>query len=83
MVVQRTTSTAVPIITNGNVRCWEDVPANLAFTGADGIMSAEGTQPPTQPPTHPPTYPPTYPPIHLLTYLPTHASTYPPTYPPT
>lgn len=34
--------TSVPIISNGNVRCWSDVINNLAFTGAAGIMSAEG-----------------------------------------
>lgn len=34
--------TGVAIISNGNVRCWEDVEQNRAFTGADGIMSAEG-----------------------------------------
>eukprot|EP00928_Gymnodinium_smaydae_P056279 TRINITY_DN3968_c0_g1_i1.p1 TRINITY_DN3968_c0_g1~~TRINITY_DN3968_c0_g1_i1.p1 ORF type:complete len:711 (-),score=131.56 TRINITY_DN3968_c0_g1_i1:52-2157(-) len=32
----------VPIVCNGNVRCGEDVVANLASTKADGIMSAEG-----------------------------------------
>eukprot|EP00607_Mallomonas_marina_P004805 CAMPEP_0182432962 /NCGR_PEP_ID=MMETSP1167-20130531/59923_1 /TAXON_ID=2988 /ORGANISM="Mallomonas Sp, Strain CCMP3275" /LENGTH=372 /DNA_ID=CAMNT_0024621073 /DNA_START=305 /DNA_END=1420 /DNA_ORIENTATION=- len=30
------------IISNGNVRCWEDVLNNLRDTGADGVMSAEG-----------------------------------------
>ena len=32
----------VQIVSNGNVRCWDDVRANLTLTGADGIMSAEG-----------------------------------------
>jgi tRNA-dihydrouridine synthase len=32
----------VTIIANGNVQCYEDCEANLALTGADGIMSAEG-----------------------------------------
>jgi len=32
----------VPVLANGNVRSWQDVVANLASTGADGIMSAEG-----------------------------------------
>jgi len=32
----------VPIISNGNIRCWADCAANLALTGADGVMSAEG-----------------------------------------
>ena len=32
----------VQLLSNGNVKTWEDVCANLAHTGADGIMSAEG-----------------------------------------
>jgi len=32
----------VPIIANGNIRCWEDCMANLRETNADGVMSAEG-----------------------------------------
>jgi len=32
----------VRLISNGNVRTWEDVVANMELTGADGIMSAEG-----------------------------------------
>lgn len=32
----------VVIIANGNVKTWHDVQANLASTGAAGIMSAEG-----------------------------------------
>ncbi len=32
----------VPIICNGNVRSWSDVVENKNFTGASGIMSAEG-----------------------------------------
>jgi len=32
----------IPIIANGNVRCYDDVIKNLEFTKADGIMTAEG-----------------------------------------
>lgn len=32
----------VVIVANGNVKSWRDVQANLASTGASGIMSAEG-----------------------------------------
>ncbi|GAB5370448.1 hypothetical protein AAMO2058_001493800 [Amorphochlora amoebiformis] len=32
----------IPVISNGNVRCWKDVEANFKQTNADGIMSAEG-----------------------------------------
>eukprot|EP01034_Spumella_vulgaris_P021403 gene21403-27433_t len=32
----------VPIITNGNVKDWNDVQQNMEFTGANGVMSAEG-----------------------------------------
>ena len=32
----------VELVANGNVCTWNDVCANLAHTGADGIMSAEG-----------------------------------------
>mmetsp|Transcript_10926 Transcript_10926/g.27519 ORF Transcript_10926/g.27519 Transcript_10926/m.27519 type:complete len:542 (-) Transcript_10926:63-1688(-) len=32
----------VPVLSNGNVRTWEDVMNNLETTGADGVMSAEG-----------------------------------------
>ena len=31
-----------PILSNGNVITTDDVTSNLAATGADGIMSAEG-----------------------------------------
>ena len=31
----------VPIISNGNVRVWDDVFENLQYTGADGIMVGE------------------------------------------
>ena len=32
----------IPIIANGNVKSFADVEKNRAFTGSDGIMSAEG-----------------------------------------
>lgn len=32
---------SVPVISNGNVRQWEDLADNLAFTGADGLMVGE------------------------------------------
>lgn len=32
---------SIPVITNGNVRCPEDVPKNLLQTGCEGIMCAE------------------------------------------
>eukprot|EP00439_Symbiodinium_sp_Y106_P021404 s1809_g2.t1 len=32
----------VPILSNGNIKSWEDVVANLELTQADGVMSAEG-----------------------------------------
>lgn len=31
----------VPVISNGNVRCYDDIVKNLDFTGADGIMVGE------------------------------------------
>jgi len=33
---------AIPVLTNGNVRCSGELLAALAATGADGVMSAEG-----------------------------------------
>eukprot|EP00966_Prymnesium_polylepis_P059391 1376400-Prymnesium_polylepis.1 len=33
---------SIPVIANGNTRCGADVAANLAATGAAGVMSAEG-----------------------------------------
>jgi len=33
---------SVPLLSNGNVRSGEDVVANLAMTGCQGVMSAEG-----------------------------------------
>lgn len=35
-------SVAIPVVSNGNVRCARDVDASLALTSADGVMSAEG-----------------------------------------
>ncbi|KAI0644800.1 FMN-linked oxidoreductase [Trametes meyenii] len=32
---------AVPVVSNGNVRVWEDVGTNAAETGADGVMVGE------------------------------------------
>jgi tRNA-dihydrouridine synthase 1 len=31
----------VPVISNGNVRVWEDLEKNKLFTGADGVMVGE------------------------------------------
>jgi tRNA-dihydrouridine synthase 1 len=31
----------VPVISNGNVRLFDDLQANLNFTGADGLMVGE------------------------------------------
>ncbi|KAL1704196.1 tRNA-dihydrouridine synthase [Schizophyllum commune] len=31
-------SLTIPVISNGNVRHWDDIPKNLVFTGADGVM---------------------------------------------
>ncbi|KAG5350155.1 hypothetical protein C0989_012479, partial [Termitomyces sp. Mn162] len=31
----------VPVISNGNVREWSDIPENLGYTGADGVMVGE------------------------------------------
>eukprot|EP00457_Paulinella_chromatophora_P011095 gb/GEZN01011220.1/.p1 GENE.gb/GEZN01011220.1/~~gb/GEZN01011220.1/.p1 ORF type:complete len:365 (-),score=39.44 gb/GEZN01011220.1/:84-1061(-) len=32
----------IPIISNGNIRCFEDIAANFHLTNADAMMSAEG-----------------------------------------
>ncbi|KAJ3348914.1 Poly [ADP-ribose] polymerase 2 [Entophlyctis luteolus] len=32
---------SIPVLSNGNVRCWGDIPANLETTGADGVMVGE------------------------------------------
>jgi tRNA-dihydrouridine synthase 1 len=32
---------SVPIISNGNVRTWNDIERNLEFTGARGVMVGE------------------------------------------
>ena len=40
--VNKTTGQRVQIISNGNVRTSADIDANKAFTGADGVMAAEG-----------------------------------------
>ena len=31
----------VPVVSNGNVRTWEDVQENRRMTGADGVMVGE------------------------------------------
>ncbi|KAF8069163.1 FMN-linked oxidoreductase [Lyophyllum atratum] len=31
----------IPVISNGNVRVWGDIPQNLKFTGVDGVMVGE------------------------------------------
>jgi tRNA-dihydrouridine synthase 1 len=31
----------IPIISNGNVRVWDDIRDNIMFTGADGVMIGE------------------------------------------
>ena len=41
-VVDALAPLGVPVVTNGNVRCAGDVAANLAFTGAAGIMVTGG-----------------------------------------
>jgi len=35
-------SVSIPVISNGNIRTYADALANLAFTGAVGVMSGEG-----------------------------------------
>lgn len=42
VVKVRSAVSGVRLVTNGNVRCWEDAAANLQTTSADGVMSAEG-----------------------------------------
>ncbi len=42
MEVRKALGPSFPIIANGNVITYDDVVNNMAFTGADGIMSAEG-----------------------------------------
>jgi len=32
---------SVPVVSNGNVRAWEDIERNRAMTGADGVMVGE------------------------------------------
>jgi tRNA-dihydrouridine synthase 1 len=32
---------SVPVVSNGNVRVWNDLGENLQFTGADGVMVGE------------------------------------------
>ncbi|KAG5650829.1 hypothetical protein H0H81_010878, partial [Sphagnurus paluster] len=31
----------IPVVSNGNVRIWTDIPENLNYTGADGVMVGE------------------------------------------
>lgn len=31
----------IPVISNGNVRCYDDIENNLQMTGADGVMVGE------------------------------------------
>ena len=40
--IKRALPADFPLVSNGNVRCAGDVTANQLYTGADGIMSAEG-----------------------------------------
>ncbi|KIY53272.1 t-diRNAhydrouridine synthase [Fistulina hepatica ATCC 64428] len=32
---------SIPVVSNGNVRTWDDIPRNLLDTGADGVMVGE------------------------------------------
>ena len=41
-VIKEHVKNTIPIISNGNVRCYDDLTKNLEYTKADGIMSAEG-----------------------------------------
>jgi tRNA-dihydrouridine synthase 1 len=31
----------IPVVSNGNVRTWNDVQENLSYTGASGVMVGE------------------------------------------
>lgn len=44
----------IPIISNGNVRVWDDIQDNIMFTGADGVMIGESLLENPWSVTHPP-----------------------------